>query len=208
MRHESFNEWVQCARAVPIETEIERRGIKLRRTGSELVGPCPRCGGEDRFAVNTKKQIWNCRGCGSKGSVIDLVMSLDGVDFNAACTALTGEPPPKKANGKANGKDNFGAVPKTVAEFEYCDESGNVLSVIKRIEFQKPDGTFVLEKDGKKKKAFPQYRPDPNKPGKLLKGVEGVRSVLYRLPELLEAIAAGHTIYIFEGEAKADLAWS
>jgi Protein of unknown function (DUF3631)/CHC2 zinc finger len=205
----AHDNWIEKARAVHIEDEITRRGIKLRRAGAELIGPCPRCGGDDRFAINTKKQVWNCRGCGSKGSVIDLVMSLDGVDFKAACTTLAGEPPPKP-NGKANGKyhDNYGAIPKTVAAFEYCDENGAVLSVVKRLEFEKPDGTFVLEPDGKRKKIFPQYRPDPNKPGRLLKGVEGVRCVPYRLPELIEAIASGHTIYIVEGEAKADLLWS
>jgi len=54
MRH-GHHDWVQCARAVPIEQKIERRGIKLRREGPERVGPCPKCGGEDRFAINTKK---------------------------------------------------------------------------------------------------------------------------------------------------------
>jgi hypothetical protein len=204
--HETFNDWVRLAKAVPIQTEIERRGFKLRRAGAELVGPCPKCGCEDRFAVHTKKQVWNCRGCGTKGSVIDFVMMLDAVDFNAACTALTGRPPPKKANGK----DHAGAdaAPKTVAEFEYTDESGAVLSVVKRIEFEKPDGTFVLEKDGKRKKVFPQYRSDPNKPGRLLKGVEGVRVVPYRLPDLNEALADGRTVFIPEGEAKVNLLWS
>jgi hypothetical protein len=203
---EPFNEWVQQAKAVPIQKEIERRGIKLRRSGAELVGPCPRCGGEDRFAVNTKKQVWNCRGCGSKGSVIDLVMALDAVDLNTACTTLTGKPPPKKTNGKD--ASNHGAVPKTVEVFEYTDESGAVLSVIKRIEFEKPDGTYVLEKDGKRKKVFPQYRPDPNKPSRLLKGVEGVRVVPYRLHDLGEALANGRTVFIVEGEAKVNLLWS
>ena len=205
MRHEQFNEWVRRAHAVPIEIEAQRRGIRLRRSGAELIGPCPRCGGDDRFAINTKKQVWNCRGCGAKGSVIDLVMSLDGADFNTACTTLTGEPPPKKANGRDTGID---AIPKSVAIFEYTDESGAVLSAVKRIEFEKPDGTFVLEKDGKRRKVFPQYRPDPNKPGRLLKGVEGVRVVPYRLPDLVEALANGRTIFIVEGEAKANLLWS
>jgi hypothetical protein len=204
MRHETFDEWVRSAKAVPIETEIERRGIKLQRSGAELIGPCPRCGGDDRFAVNIKKQVWNCRGCSQKGSVIDLVMLLDGVDIKIAGATLTGRPPPKKANGK----DNYGATAKIVAEFEYTDERGAVLSVVKRIEFEKPDGTFVLEKDGKRKKVFPQYRPDPDKPGKLLKGVEGVRVVPYRLPDLIEALANGRTIFIVEGEAKVNLLWS
>jgi Toprim domain/Zinc-binding domain of primase-helicase len=50
---------IEHARAVPLEQEIARRGIKLKRAGAELIGPCPVCGGRDRFAVHIKKQCWN-----------------------------------------------------------------------------------------------------------------------------------------------------
>jgi len=41
-----------------------RRFVNLKRGGSnEHVGPCPRCGGRDRFGVNTRKRVFNCRGC-------------------------------------------------------------------------------------------------------------------------------------------------
>jgi hypothetical protein len=69
---------------IPIEDEIARRGIALRRCGVERVGPCPQCGGRDRFSINIRKQLWNCRGCGRGGDVIDLVRHLDGVGFNEA----------------------------------------------------------------------------------------------------------------------------
>jgi hypothetical protein len=52
---------IERARFVPIEGEIARRGIRLRGT-IERVGPCPVCGGRDRFSINTKKRVWNCRG--------------------------------------------------------------------------------------------------------------------------------------------------
>ena len=48
--------WVEQARAVSIECEIERRGIKLRGE-IDRCGPCPKCGGTDRFSINTKKQM-------------------------------------------------------------------------------------------------------------------------------------------------------
>jgi hypothetical protein len=84
--------WIEQARAVPIEHEVARRGgLNLKRRGKELVGPCPRCGGDDRFAVNIVKQAFNCRGCGAKGNVIALVMHLDGADFIRAVATLTGE---------------------------------------------------------------------------------------------------------------------
>lgn len=65
MGGQEHHDWVQRARAIPIEAEIERRSFKLRREGLERVG----AGGEDRFAINTKKQVFNCRGCGIGGDV-------------------------------------------------------------------------------------------------------------------------------------------
>ena len=52
--------WVMRARSVPIEDEIARRGIHLRGK-NERCGPCPKCGGDDRFSINVAKQIYNCR---------------------------------------------------------------------------------------------------------------------------------------------------
>ena len=37
--------------------------------------------------------------------------------------------------------------------------------------------------------------------------VQGVRQVPYRLPELLEALGNGHTVYVVEGEKDADAMW-
>jgi putative DNA primase/helicase len=84
---------IVSARAVPIEAEIERRSIKLRRQGSELVGPCPRCGGVDRFSVSVRKQKFNCRVCGVGGGVIRLVQHLDRCEFKRAIATLAGGGP-------------------------------------------------------------------------------------------------------------------
>jgi phage/plasmid primase-like uncharacterized protein len=92
----AFDEWVDRAKAVRIEDEAARRDMRLRRTGAELVGPCPRCGGDDRFWINTKRQTWGCRQCGGNGDrvkggdVIELVRHIDGCDFRSACETLTG----------------------------------------------------------------------------------------------------------------------
>jgi phage/plasmid primase-like uncharacterized protein len=105
---------IDYARSVPIEDEIKRRGIELKRQGAERIGPCPVCGGEDRFAINTKKQLWNCRGFGG-GDVIKLIQHLDGCDFVTAITTLIGDrprrpkPPARLAtcNGHENEKGNL-----------------------------------------------------------------------------------------------------
>jgi len=84
---------IETARSTPIERVIEQRGIKLRGK-IERAGACPRCGGEDRFSINVRKQNWNCRHCKPKditGDAIGLVMWLDGVTFAKAVDTLAGE---------------------------------------------------------------------------------------------------------------------
>lgn len=207
----AFEAWMQKAR-VPIEREVARRGIKLKRQGNnELIGPCPKCGGDDRFSINIKKQLFNCRGCDVGGDVIDLVRHLDDLSLPDAGEMLSGEPMPK-ANGKAppQAKANAEAdhaKPKKIvaARFDYIDEAGALLFQVERVELQNADGSFVLEKNGKAKKTFRQRQPDPERPGEWLWNVEGVRVVPYRLPELHEAISNEHAIFICEGERKVDL---
>lgn len=81
---------IASARAHRIEDEIERRGIKLHGR-TERVGPCPVCGGTDRFSINTKKQVFNCRGCGVGGDVIALVQHLDSCSFGEAIATLAND---------------------------------------------------------------------------------------------------------------------
>jgi CHC2 zinc finger/Toprim domain len=81
------------ARLVKIEDAVERLQITgLRRQSAELVGPCPRCGGTDRFAVNVHKQVFNCRGCQTGGDVISLVRHVKGCSFADAIDFLVGAP--------------------------------------------------------------------------------------------------------------------
>jgi phage/plasmid primase-like uncharacterized protein len=76
---------------LPIEAVVVKFGLRLRRQGRELVGPCPRCGGRDRFAVNPSKQLWNCRGCACGGDAIALVRHVVGCSYGEAVRALQGE---------------------------------------------------------------------------------------------------------------------
>jgi len=82
---------LDAAKAVRLEHEVARRGgLGLKRHGSELIGPCVRCGGTDRFAVSITKQIFLCRGCNAAGDVIALVQHIDGCDFRTAVRTLDG----------------------------------------------------------------------------------------------------------------------
>ena len=75
---------IERARAIRIENEIARRRIRLRRVGAELIGPCPRHGGDDRFAINTKRRLWNCRGAEGGNDAISMVMHVDGTGFRGS----------------------------------------------------------------------------------------------------------------------------
>jgi hypothetical protein len=79
------------ARAVPVLEIAGRYGARLNRSGHELIGPCPVCGGVDRFAILPAKNIWNCRGCGTGGDAIGLEMHLSGGSFVDAVKTLIGE---------------------------------------------------------------------------------------------------------------------
>lgn len=62
----------------------------LKRAGVERIGPCPICGGDDRFAINTRKAQFQCRRCGGKGDQIGLVRFVLGLDFLAALDWICG----------------------------------------------------------------------------------------------------------------------
>lgn len=90
-----MQKWIDEARAYPIGDLADARDWPLRGN-VERVGPCPRCGGRDRFGLNTHKNSFICRQCRPEGGgVIDLVIIADGCDFLAACETLTGRAPPR-----------------------------------------------------------------------------------------------------------------
>lgn len=80
--------------------------------GGEWAGPCPFCGGSDRFRVQPNRRPWGlfmCRNCtgGKWQNAIDYLIKRDGCDFKTACAALAGgdlpttrerrQPPPQPA---------------------------------------------------------------------------------------------------------------
>lgn len=79
---------------MPIADVVARLDIAgLVRTGSEMVGPCPICGGKDRFGINLQSGVFQCRrDCGphAKGDQVALVQHVLGIDFRAALDWLCG----------------------------------------------------------------------------------------------------------------------
>lgn len=197
-------QWIDDARSVRVENVLADRNIRL--TGkNERIGPCPVCGGKDRFSINTTKQVFNCRGCGKGGQgAIDLVMFMDGIGIDTACEKLTGKPAPKP-NGNAEAKPDW---KHPEGDFVYHDEKGEVLYKSTRFPLLYADGSPAISAKGKRDKTFIQYIHDGGG-WKLSKG--NINAVPYKLPDIINesesANAAGDTprFLIFEGEAKADL---
>ena len=52
----------------------------LVRAGSEHAGPCPHCGGDDRFSIAPGKGKWNCRGSVGGSSPVGMVAHCMGYD--------------------------------------------------------------------------------------------------------------------------------
>lgn len=85
---------VATARATDL-VQLAGRYSQLRRKATgEYEGPCPKCGGDNRFTVDAKG--WFCRTCkpydeahGWYGA-IDFVMWITGLDFKGAVGWLTG----------------------------------------------------------------------------------------------------------------------
>jgi len=76
------------------------RDSQLKRVsstqGGEYAGPCPFCGGRDRFRVQPNHESggrWFCRSCGGGRwhDAIDYVQRRDNVDFRAAVQVLGGD---------------------------------------------------------------------------------------------------------------------
>jgi hypothetical protein len=203
-------------------------------TAVERVGACPKCGGEDRFSINTKKQVWHCRGCDKGGDVVELVRHLDGADFKEACRTLTGETPPSKRGNGRNGRVESAdtkrpqrrAAEKTAAEeTEKKNDDDPPLEkrvaekkvVVAAYEYHDADGklAFVTERveyqnaDGspvlnKDGKRKKTFRQKRPDPDKLGAWLWNVDGVP-PIPYRLPDLVKAVGCVIVEGEAKADL---
>jgi hypothetical protein len=155
----------------------------LKRRGKEWIGPCPACGGKDRFSIKPDEGVWSCRGCSRKangkiagGNVIALGMLMWRCDFDAAVERLAGEPAPEQWRN----------------EGEWIYQDADEKPYLKVVRKRTPEG----------KKAYPQYHMEG---GRWIKGKPTGPKVPYRLPELLDADRT-EPVYIFEGEKCVEIA--
>jgi hypothetical protein len=90
----------------------------------------------------------------------------------------------------SGGSNAAKAKPRLAATYDYVDEHGELLFQVCRLE----------------PKSFRQRRPDGH--GGWIWGLGDTRRVLYKLPELIEALALEHTCFVVEGEKDADMLWA
>ena len=76
--------------------DLASKKVNLKKVasthGGEWAGPCPACGGNDRFRVwpntNQGKGSYWCRSCDKSGDNIQFLIEFEGMDFKAACEYL------------------------------------------------------------------------------------------------------------------------
>ncbi|MCA3600188.1 MAG: toprim domain-containing protein [Methylobacterium sp.] len=102
-----FKLWIEKAKAGSMEIAIGLSGFRPNKgceRANERTGPCPVCGGRDRFGVNMLRRKFNCRssrGCKVKGNnALALALAGGRVGFLEACEKLALEPPPRPMRGE------------------------------------------------------------------------------------------------------------
>lgn len=76
---------------------LELDGLVMKRvSGNEYAGPCPWCGGEDRFHVWSETGRYWCRRCERKGDLIQYFRDTKGLNYRDAC-AMAGIEPKEKS---------------------------------------------------------------------------------------------------------------
>lgn len=97
------------------ELALVTRGAK----GPEWHGPCPGCGGRDRFHVwpeqNDGAGSYWCRQCGKRGDLIQFFRDFSGMSFGDACKAAGRERPECRGFVQDAGDRRGGFAPKPAA---------------------------------------------------------------------------------------------
>lgn len=159
-------------------------------SGSEYEGPCPFCGGDDRFCLWLDGGIEDtgrffCRRCERRGNAVQLLREAHGMSEAAA----------RYAAGLDSLKDwekRPWALAEEIGRFTYTDESGKPL--YSAVRYEPPS-----DHPDRGSKMFLPYKAGANR-----SGIKGVRRVPYRLPELRAAAEAGRVAFQTEGERHAD----
>ena len=170
MKSDAVTEFVERARAIVFSEAADSLKVPEPIKGKpEYEGPCPRCGGNDRFAVNRKKAVWICRGCSAGGrdgiSLAAHILHLDlksRAGFLEACSAVLEEPIPDE--GERETDEERAARQARIAEARERAQAN-------RRKDEEQTNAF-RENEIRKARGFWLYAMDCTKPGN-----EGARAV-------------------------------
>src|SRR5262245_6308999 len=157
------------------------------KTADEILheyGIAPPPPGKQRYYTTCPQCSANRSRAHQKAACLGVSVKDDGVTWGCNHCLWRG-------GGYYNGKIN-GPGGEPARTYDYLDEQGNLL-------FQK-----VRNPPGNAQRIW-QRRPDGK--GGWINNIQGVRKILYRLPEVLVAIASERTILVVEGEKDADSLW-
>jgi putative DNA primase/helicase len=151
-----------------------------------------------------------------------LVSKLEGVSpkgrgFVALCPAHDDSTPSLSVDSGTDGRVLLhcfaGCIPEAIVTAIGCTladlapprgSASTPGKIVTTYDYVAADGRLVFQVVRLEPKSFRQRRPDPAAPGKWLWNMLGVDRILYRLPEVTEAIACGETVYVVEGEKDAN----
>lgn len=125
--------------------------------------------------------VFNCHA----GCEPTMIVELAGLDWDKVCSPM--------AEG-FSASDRWTPVGDASQIYRYYSAEGVMVYEVLRVD--KPNG-------GGGKRIF-QRRPDSHAKHGHSWNLEGVQRVLYRLPQVIEAVAEGRTIHVTEGEKCAD----
>jgi RecA-family ATPase len=149
-----------------------------------------RWGSRGSRSVNREKNVWFDHEANEGGNTIQLVQRELGVSHDDAVAWLLNpiDAPERCGPSRTSAREYRPPAPlgTVVATYDYVDETGTLLSQVVRYE----------------PKTFRQRQPDG--PDGWLWSVKNVRSVPYRLPEVVKAIVDQRVIVIVEGEKDVD----
>lgn len=169
-----------------IDDVLEKLG-GVRKSGGQYLAKCP--AHEDGNASLTVKR-------GADGRILlHCHAGCSFAEITAALGVTAGQLFPASPNRRVDGPQ----TEKHVATYTYVDTDGAPVFQVLRFDVFNAEGVRV-------DKTFKQKRHVGG--GEYEWGMTGVRRVLYRLPELIEAVAMGRTIYVVEGEKDADRLWA
>ena len=160
----------------PVATEL--LGKPTTRRGSEM-----RFGSRGSLSVDVDRGIWRDHETNQGGGVVALVQREQHTDAAGAFVWLQkrGHRPAADARQTSPARK-----PEVEAVYPYVDEAGELLFEVCRM----------------RPKDFRQRRPDGA--GGRVWTTKGVRRVVYRLPNVIEAIATGRVVFVVEGEKAVD----